>query len=228
MQFGKLSKAEKAQLSLTSKSTDEQVRKAFGSNPQPIWYLRESAKLLPNELKLVKHKQKIKLDVFVGYDTNDQFTTDKKSKYTKYTHAQIIKMLQHPSMIQCLNDAAEMASQKQPQKIKLQFGPSSIKKLHKMSMAWMKKRGMDVIDPKSPIFRVSCIATVQNPIKTKTNTKTTAQDLVNRSFGTTLLYDFPVVHHLSDRLTKHFKHRKYRGTLYFLTASVSIDPIYSE
>lgn len=96
MVFGKLTKADKAKLALTSKSTDEEVRKAYKSglpikwkDTRPVWRLREFAKLRAQELSLVGNKSKLKVDLFVLYDTEDQYLPAEKEikeaiKFTKH------------------------------------------------------------------------------------------------------------------------------------------------
>lgn len=276
MAFGKLNKSQKAKLALTSKSSDEEVRKAFRPvrkallpDVRPTWRLREIAKTLPHELKLVKDKSRIKADIFVIYETDDQFLPSEKElkhmikftkdqlaamtkakadpnmlknvkhsldqhkkklkefktkgnskpRYTKYTNAQIVKMLQSPEMLELLNDANQFLTPEVTPEAKFNFKVSRIQSVKKMSNAWLKKRDLfpDIFS-KVSIYRISCTLIVNTSPK-----KTFTTSNVLSHISNSLHWDFHINFNIGKQLTRNFKRHVYRGTFYFSHASVNID-----
>ena len=268
MAFGKLTKSQKAKLALTSKSSDDEVRKAFRAglrDVRPTWRLREIAKTLRHGLKLVKDKSRIKADIFIIYDADDQFLPSEKEiklmikftkdqlaamtkakadpnmlknvkdsldqhkkmlkefktkgnskpRYTKYTNAQIVKMLQSPEMLELLNDANQFLTPE----AKFNFKVSRIDSVKKMSNAWLKKRDLfpDIFS-KASIYRISCTLIINTSPK-----KTFTTSHVLSYISSILHWDLHINFNIGERLTRNFKRHVYRGTFYISHASVNID-----
>lgn len=220
--YGKLDKTDKAILALNNKSSDEEVKQAFSGKlfrNDPIWQLREHAKIAKTELKLVRNKSRIRFDIFVPYETDDQYFIGQrrtaKPRYSKFSDASIIKMLESREMVKLLNKYV-IKNPKRNYNFELRFTPSSIKKVQAMSQKWIRERGYLLLSNYKKVFRIQCTAIVEASPKFR-QTQKTILNALQSSFW------FQIGYNIMD----HLRHqKKYRGELSLQKVTVPIDPIY--